>query len=67
MEKGWTKIYSTEELFKAELIKNLLINNSIEAILINKKDSSYVMIGDVEIYVKQEEAMKAANIIEKDE
>lgn len=65
MEKGWIKIYSTGELYKAELIKNLLMQHDIEAILINKKDSSYVMIGEVEVYVKQEVSMKAINIIEK--
>ncbi|WP_336515211.1 putative signal transducing protein [Pollutibacter soli] len=49
--ENWYKILSTTEAYKAEIIKNLLEENNIEVILLNKQDSSYVFLGDIEIYV----------------
>ena len=41
MNKDWIKIYSTGVAYKAEILKGLLTENNIDAVIINKKDSSY--------------------------
>ena len=64
MEKGWKKVYSTTQAFQADLIKTRLLAEGIEAVVLNKKDSSYVAIGYVEVYVHQDNLLKAINIIE---
>lgn len=62
MEKGWTLVYSSGNVQRAELIKAMLIENDIEAVILNKQDSSYAF-GDVEVYVKEEHQLKANHLI----
>lgn len=62
MEKDWVKIYATSDVIKAEMVKSFLLENDIHAVVINKKDSS-LFIGEVELYVKQEDALKATHLI----
>jgi len=64
MEKDWALLYSTHLPQEAELLKNLLEHNDIDVILVNKKDSLYVTIGEVELYVKRDELIKAKFILE---
>ncbi len=62
MEKDWVIVYTATEVYKAELVKDLLENEGIKSVIINKKDSS-VIIGDAEVYVKRDDVLKAVNLI----
>lgn len=62
MDKNWVKIFSTSESYKAEILKGLLLENNIEAIIINKKDSAY-LFGELELYVRVDNVLKAKRII----
>lgn len=59
MEKGWSQIYSTNQMFQAEIFKQVLADNGIEAIIINKMDSSYKAFGEIEVYVKNDHVIRA--------
>ena len=65
MEKDWVNIYSSSDVIKAEMVKNLLKENNIQAVIINKKDSSYVTIGEAEVYVQREDVLKATHLVKK--
>lgn len=65
MEKGWTNIFSTDKEYQAHIIKDLLEDNGISTVIIDKHDSAYVTIGDLEIYVKNDFVVKAKHLIEK--
>ena len=45
------KLFSTENPNKAEIIKQMLEENDINVVLLNKQDSSYNMFGTIELYV----------------
>jgi nitrate reductase alpha subunit len=62
MNNDWIEVYSTNDIFKAEVIKNMLISNNIEAIIFNQQDSSY-HFGTAKIYTKKENILKAKEII----
>ncbi len=62
MDSEWAVVFSTTDIFKAEIIKNMLLSNDIEAIIMNQKDSSY-HFGNIEIYTKKENLSKAEKII----
>ena len=62
MDSEWAVVFSTTDIFKAEIIKNMLLSNNIEAILMNQKDSSY-HFGNIEIYTKKKNLPKAEKII----
>jgi hypothetical protein len=66
MENNWVCIYSTSKLISAELAKEILEENSIAAVVINKQDSTY-LFGLIEIYVERDEAVRAKFILEKAE
>ena len=64
MKNEWVIVYSTSDVFQAEVIKQMLLSNSIDAISMNQKDSSY-HFGSVNIYTKENDMKKAKEIISK--
>lgn len=66
MEAGWIKIYTSADFFKSELVRQVLIDHEIEAILINKQGFPY-QIGEVEIYIHKDNFQKAHEIILENE
>ena len=64
MKNEWVIVYSTSDIFQAEVIKQMLLFNSIDAISMNQKDSSY-HFGSVNIYTKEKDMKKAKEIISK--
>ena len=66
MSDDWTLVYSTELLFHAELLKHMLNDNQITAVLMNKQDSAY-NFGLIEVYVKPPDVIKAKHLISKSE
>ncbi len=66
MEAGWIKIYTSADFFKSELVRQVLIENEIEAITMNKQGFPY-RLGEVEIYIHEDNFQKALEIIIKNE
>ena len=64
MKNEWVIVYSTSDIFQAEVIKQMLLSNNIDAISMNQKDSSY-HFGSVNIYTKEKDMKKAKEIISK--
>ncbi|WP_185218606.1 putative signal transducing protein [Sphingobacterium mizutaii] len=62
MNSNWTKIKVYNQAFEAEIVKNMLLENNIPAVVLNKKDSSY-LFGVVELYVELENADKAMELM----
>lgn len=65
MEKDWVRAYDTQQEYMAELARAVLSDNDIESVVINKKDSSYNFFGDVEVYVKRDNILKAKLILKQ--
>jgi hypothetical protein len=59
MEKGWVLAYTTNKMFDAELLKRVLGDHDIESVIINKMDSTYRSFGDIEVYVRQDQIIRA--------
>tara|TARA_B110000444_G_C18339316_1_gene366497 strand:- start:198 stop:386 length:189 start_codon:yes stop_codon:yes gene_type:complete len=57
------KLFSTDNPNKAEIIKQMLEENNINVVLLNKQDSSYKMFGFVEIYVEEINVNTAKDLI----
>jgi uncharacterized protein (DUF1919 family) len=66
MEAGWVKIYTSADFFKSELVRQVLVDHEIEAIIINKQGFPY-RIGEVEVYIHEDDFQKALEIIVKNE
>jgi len=62
MDKDWVKIKSTANSYEAEIMKGLLQENNIEAVIINKQDSAY-LFGELELYVHMDQVLRAKRIL----
>ena len=69
MPLDWVKIYSTAELYKAEIIQAILEDNHIKTFRINKRDSIHVHLNnaEIEIFVDREHVIRAKHLISKSE
>ena len=65
VDKDWVRIYSSDKPYQVEIIKSILEENSIPSFEVNKKDSSYNMFGEVELYVGADDAALAKIILEQ--
>ena len=61
---AWQKVYSTNQEYKAEIVKSVL-SEVMDTVIMNKKDSSY-HFGHFEIHVQKEDVLRALQIIEND-
>lgn len=66
MESDWLKVYTSSDFFKSELVRQVLIDNEIDAIIINKQGFPY-RIGEVEVYIHESNLEQAKEIITNNE
>ncbi len=57
-------VYSTNKLYEAEIVRQILGDNGIDSFMINKMDSAY-QFGDIEILVLGENVMRAKLLIKE--
>ena len=57
------KILSTNNPNKAEITKQMLEENNIKVVLLNKQDSSYLMFGEIELYINKEQFDQAKDLL----
>lgn len=55
--------YTTNQRYQAEVLKAKLEENEISAYIMDKKDSAYVVIGEVELYVEAKNVEKAKELL----
>jgi uncharacterized protein len=65
--EGWSKVYTTNDNFKAEVIKGVLETENINAVVMNKRDSAYTAFGEIDVYVKDEDFFEAKEVLIKQE
>ena len=61
----WSILKTSNQLFELEMMKGFLIENGINAIVMNKQDSSYQMFGGGELLVKEEDVKRAKELLNK--
>lgn len=62
MSENWEAIYSTDQLYEAEMVKDMMADNDIECVIMNKQDSTY-RFGEIEVCVPTAEVFKAKQLI----
>ncbi|UPK70322.1 DUF2007 domain-containing protein [Chitinophaga filiformis] len=65
MEKDWVKIYYTNQVFRAEIIRGMLEENGINVVLINRQDSTYLtaLPGMAELFVHNSQEAEARQLL----
>ena len=67
MEKNWINLFSSANPIEVEIVKQMLDENNITAVTLNKQDSSYNLFGTIDLYVKEENKSIALQLISKRE
>ncbi|MEN9697109.1 MAG: putative prokaryotic signal transducing protein [Bacteroidota bacterium] len=60
----WKKIYTSSQLASAAIVVNLLNEQKVPAKILDKKDSAFVFMGNVEVYVPESFETKALAILD---
>ncbi len=61
---NWVKIRTYTNRVEAEIVKLMLVENDIPAVLMNKQDSSYPVFGNIELLVDKEHQLEAVALID---
>jgi hypothetical protein len=63
VEKGWKQVFLTGDSVKAEMARELLELEGINAVVLNQKDTVYQTFGDIEVYVNESDEDTALEIL----
>mgnify|MGYP000946953391 CR=1 FL=1 len=62
--KDWTVVYKSQISSRAEIVKSVLVDRTIDAVIINKKDSTlHLNNGQIEVLVQKSQVLEAMKII----
>lgn len=64
--ENWNKVFETPMQVRAEIVKGILEEHQIQAVILNKKETIYQIFGNYEVHVQSENMMSANNIIQNE-
>ena len=59
----WSILRASNQVFELEMMKGFLLENGIDAVVMNKQDSSYQVFGEGELLVKEEDVQRAEELL----
>ncbi len=59
----WKILKTSNKVFELEMMKGFLFENGINAIVMNKQDSSYQVFGEGELLVKEGDVERAKELL----
>lgn len=62
--QNWIKVFEDGKQIRAEIVKGVLEENEIQAVVLSKKETVYQIFGTYEVLVKREDAMNATKLIQ---
>ena len=60
----WQIIYTTNQIYEAEMVRNIMEDHEIECVIMNKQDSPH-LFGEIEVLVPNENVHTAKQLILK--
>jgi len=65
MEKDFVKVYTTTDPYQADMAHDILDECHIHCVILNQHDSMIPTIGEIEIYVHENDQETASEILKK--
>ncbi len=62
---SWQTVFQTAILHRAEMVKDILIDNGLNAVVVNLKDSAY-QFGLLEVRVNPDSVLRAIKLIDEE-
>lgn len=64
--QNWIRVFEDQNQIRAEIVKAVLEENGIPAVVLNKKESVYHVFGTYEVLVIQRDALAAMQLIQNE-
>jgi hypothetical protein len=64
MDDNWVTVFASSQSYLSHLVKQMLNDNEIDAVVLDKQDSLY-KFGDIEVLVRNADVMKAKVLIQQ--
>lgn len=65
MQNGWQQVFFSDKSHLIEIVKAVLRDSNIDSYSVNRRDSTNITDGDIELYVKNKDVVMAKFLIEK--
>ncbi len=62
-DSRWIKVYSSVDSMQVSIIKGLLDEHGFDPVVMNRQDSAYVVLGEIDLLVPDHQASEALVII----
>jgi hypothetical protein len=63
MEKDFIKVFTSTDPYEADIAHDILDENDIRCVVLNQHDSMFPSIGEVEIYVHENDEASALELL----
>lgn len=64
--QSWIKVFEDQNQIRAEIVKGVLEENGISAMVMSKKEIAYQVLGTYEVLVSQGDAIAAMQLIQNE-
>lgn len=64
--ENWNKVFESAMQVRAEIVKGILEEHHIKAVVLNKKETVYQIFGTYEVHVQRDDMMLANNLIQNE-
>ncbi|MBN7810268.1 DUF2007 domain-containing protein [Algoriphagus sp. H41] len=64
--QNWIKVYENQNQIRAEIVKAVLEENNIPAVVMSKKETVYHVFGTYEVLVVQSDSLAALQLIQNE-
>jgi hypothetical protein len=64
--QNWIRVFEDQNQIRAEIVKAVLEENGIPAVVLNKKETVYQVFGTYEVLVIQGDALPAMQLIQNE-
>jgi hypothetical protein len=63
MEEGWKTVLVTDQEYQATIAKDILEDNGIKVVIMNQRDSAYLVFGSISVLVPDADEQTAINLL----
>lgn len=64
--ENWSKVFESTMQVRAEIVKGVLEEHQIQAVVLNKKETIYQIFGNYEVLVQQKDLIMANNLVQNE-
>ncbi|UZD21041.1 DUF2007 domain-containing protein [Algoriphagus halophytocola] len=64
--ENWIKVFESPMQVRAEIVKGVLEEHQIQAVVLNKKETVYQIFGQHEVLVQKDDVIAANNLIQNE-